>query len=113
VSDELRVAVSDDFVEAIARRAAELVRAELDDAPEWLTIDEAAEHVRSTPSALRWRAQNGKLPGAVKDGGRWLVDRRKLDENLGATVPTSNDSKGRAPLERPRPRHGEKGPPHA
>jgi Helix-turn-helix domain len=113
VSDDFRIAVPEDFVEAVARRAVELVRSELDDAPDWLTLDEAADVYRTSAGALRWRAQNGKLPGAVKDGGRWLVDRRKLDAALVATVPGSNDSMGRASRKRPRPGHGEKGPPHA
>jgi Helix-turn-helix domain len=103
VSDELRIALPADLVEEIAQRAAELVRAELEELPEWLTIEEAAERYRTTPGALRWRAQQGRLPGAVKDGGRWLIDRRALDSSLGATVPIQNETDGRAPLERPRP----------
>lgn len=103
MSDELRIAVPADLMEEIVRRAAELVREELEQFPEWLTIDEAAERYRTTPGALRWRAQNGRLPGAVKDGGRWLVDRRKLDSSLTATVPTLQETNGRAPRERPRP----------
>jgi hypothetical protein len=113
VSDELRVAVSDDFVEAIARRAAELVRAEIDERPDWLTLEEAADVYRTSADTLRARARSDRLPGAVKDGGRWLVDRRKLDASLGATVPNSNDSKGRAPRERPRPGHRGKDLPDA
>jgi hypothetical protein len=103
VSDELRIAVPDDLLNEIARRAAELVREELEQTPEWLTLDEAAERYRTTPSALRWRAQNGRLPGAVKDGGRWLVDVRAMDSSLAATVPTLQETDGRAPRQRPRP----------
>jgi hypothetical protein len=50
--------------------------------PRWMTLEEAAEHVRSTPAALRKRAQRGTLPGAVRDGSRWLVDARQLDTSL-------------------------------
>jgi len=56
------------------------------EAPAWLTLDEAAEHLRTSPGALRARAQRGQLPGAVKDVGRWLVDRRVLDAELHATL---------------------------
>jgi hypothetical protein len=80
---ELRVAVPDGLVEAIAQRAAELVLAELRP-PEWLTLGEAADRYRTTAGALRWRAQHGRLPGAVKDGARWLVNARELDASLTA-----------------------------
>jgi hypothetical protein len=100
---ELRVDVPDELVEAIAQRAAELVLAELRPA-EWLTLDEAADRNRTTAGALRWRAQHGRLPGAVKDGSRWLVNARELDESLGAVAtiraPVKRGSRrgnGRAP----------------
>ena len=82
------------MLEAIAHRAAELVRAELEP-PEWLTLDEAAERYTTTAGALRWRAQHGRLPGAVKDGGRWLVNPRELDEAL--TVGSLRTSRNRGP----------------
>jgi hypothetical protein len=78
---EVRVAVPDDLVEVIARRAAELVREELKQ-PEWLTFEQAASRYQTTPAALRWRAQHGRLPGAVKDEGRWLLNARELDAAL-------------------------------
>jgi hypothetical protein len=80
-ASELRVEVPDELVEAIAHRAADLVRAELE-SPEWLTLEEAAGRYRTTAGALRWRAQNGRLSGAVKDGGRWLVNAREYDQAL-------------------------------
>jgi hypothetical protein len=82
-ASELHVQVPDELVAAIARLAADLVREELA-LPEWLTLDEAAERYRTTAGALRWRAQHGRLPGAVKDGARWLVNARELDEALAA-----------------------------
>lgn len=81
MSDDLALEVPGTLVEAIARRAADLILAETRE-PRWRTLDEAAEHLRTTPGALRWRAQNNRLPGAVKDGGRWLVDLNVLDEAL-------------------------------
>lgn len=79
----LALEVPSRLVEAIAERAAELVLARLEDEPQWLTLEEAAERYRTTPGALRKRAQRGQLPGAVKDGSRWLVDCRALDAALG------------------------------
>ena len=70
--------------------------------PVWLTIEEAAAHVRSTPAALRARARRGRLPGAVRDESRWIVDRRILDAALSGNVPFDN-ANGRAPRPRPRP----------
>jgi hypothetical protein len=97
---ELRVVVPDELVEAIALRAAELVRADLE-APEWLTLEEAAGRYRTTAGALRWRAQHSRLPGAVKDGGRWLVNARELDEALAsATVSADNQRDNRERGER-------------
>jgi hypothetical protein len=75
------------------------------DTPAWMTIEEAAEHVRSTPAALRARARRGQLPGAVRDGSRWIVDRRRLDAALNAKVVDDNRD-GRAPRKRPRPGTG-------
>jgi hypothetical protein len=102
VSAPLRVEVPDELLEAIAYRAAELVRAELAP-PEWLTLDEAAKRFRTTAGALRWRAQQGRLPGAVKDGGRWLVNALELDQALAAASLPRPDNEGRAPPKRPRP----------
>jgi hypothetical protein len=53
--------------------------AESQTAPEWLTLQQAAELRHSTQGALRKRAQRGQLPGAVRDGARWLVNRRVMD----------------------------------
>jgi hypothetical protein len=50
VSHEVRVQVPDELVEEIARRGAELVRAELS-ASEWLTLAEAADPYRTTAGA--------------------------------------------------------------
>jgi hypothetical protein len=88
-----------DRLDLLERRVAELER------PDWLTLAEAAEYLRTTADALRHRAQRGKLPGAVKDESRWLVDRRLIDEALASTtVRAAPHAMGRAPLTRPRPR---------
>jgi hypothetical protein len=105
------------LVEALRPLVAELVDQELERRldeldlrrarPTWLTLEEAADHYRTTAGALRWRAQHGRLPGAVKDGSRWLVNVREFDEALtSATLPADNritSQEGRAPRKRPRP----------
>jgi hypothetical protein len=75
------------ILEPVLARIAELERRvdELD-VPAWLTLEQAASHLGgTTDSALRKRAQRGQLPGAVRDGARWLVDRRVLDRELASS----------------------------
>lgn len=70
---------------AIEELVRELVTTELERrlvGPVWLTLEEAAERYRTTPAALRKRAYRGTLPGAARDGSRWLVDSAALDEAL-------------------------------
>lgn len=87
-------------LDELERRVEEL------DRPEWLTIEEAADHLRTTPAALRARARRGQLIGAVRVGARWLVDRRSLDTALRAATVGPDNQGGRAPRERPRPGTG-------
>jgi hypothetical protein len=86
-----------DRLDAVERRLAELER------PDWLTLDEAADLYRTTPDALRKRAGRGQLAGAVRDGSRWLVDRRTLDATLAKATLSPPINQGRAPRQRPRP----------
>ena len=73
--------------EATDRRLAELEeRVAGLEAPAWMTLDEAAEHLCTTYDALHKRLMRHGLPGAVRDNGRWLVDRRALDAELLANV---------------------------
>lgn len=70
----------DDVVEAIARRAAELVLQRLDDlapASEWLSIDEAAAFLRCKPQRIYDLRSDGRLSRHA-EGGRALVARREL-----------------------------------
>jgi hypothetical protein len=90
-----------DRLDAIERRVGELER------PDWLTLQEAADLYRTSPDALRKRAGRGQLAGAVRDGSRWLVDRRALDASLAAATLKPPTNMGRAPRKRPRPRHQE------
>jgi len=46
--------------------------------PEFLTVDEAADLLRTTPGAIRARAARGQVAGLVRDGRRLLVRRDAL-----------------------------------
>ena len=73
----VKLELAADQVDAIARRVAEILKDESRAAaPDWITLEEAADRLRLTVDAARKRAQRGDLPGAVKDGSRWLVDAR-------------------------------------
>ena len=91
------------LAEALQPLVAELVEAEverrLDElaGPAWLTLEQAADHLQTTPVALRARARRGHLPGAVRDGSRWLVDRRELDRSVAQGMVVADNRNGRAP----------------
>jgi hypothetical protein len=87
VTDDVAAAVAHALRQLVQEEVArELGRRRLD--PEWLMLEEAADRYRTTPAALRARARRGTLPGAVKDGSRWLVDATVLDAALaGASRP--------------------------
>ena len=98
VNERSDPAIEGALLAALLPIVAELVEQELERrlaelAPlDWLTLEQAAERYATTPGAMRKRAERGQLPGAVKDGSRWLVDRRKSDAALAAEatlMPTS------------------------
>jgi hypothetical protein len=81
---DLTLTLAAGLVEAIAQRAAEIVLAASDRSarqPEWVTLEEAGCRLGRSAGALRKRAQRGQLPGAVKDGSRWLIDMRVLEDS--------------------------------
>lgn len=39
----------------------------------WLTVEEYAQFQRTTVPAVHQRLRRGQVPGAVKDGRRWLI----------------------------------------
>jgi hypothetical protein len=39
----------------------------------WLTVEEYAETMRTTPAAVHKRLERGRIPGAVHEGRRWLI----------------------------------------
>src|SRR5439155_24159712 len=97
---ELVAAIERLVDERIARAIEQL------ESPGWLTLEQAAARCHTTPGALRKRAQRGQLPGAVRDGARWLVDRRALDNALQRGTIRTDHENGRAPRERSRPGTG-------
>ena len=71
--------VPPELFERIAERAAELVT-ERDGATDpWLTVAEAAEHLRCTPSRMYSLVSARRIP-FHKDGSRTLFRRSELDE---------------------------------
>lgn len=80
---ELAVAVPSQLVEAVARRAAELL-AEWSAGPEpWIGVPAAAEHIAAPVSRIYALASAGRIPH-VKDGSRLLFRRSTLDAWLDA-----------------------------
>lgn len=80
------ITIPTELLEAIAQRVADILEERQltrSEAPEWITLEEAADRLRLTTAAARKRAQRAQLPGAIKDGTRWLVDARQLDAPAG------------------------------
>ena len=75
------VALSDEDVERIAERVASLAAGSSPSDP-WLSIEEAAEHLRAKPQRLYDLVSTGRLKPA-KDGRRLLFRRSWLDAYLG------------------------------
>lgn len=78
---ELGLQLPDEVVEAIARRAAELVLEQLDELAasrsDWLSIEEAAAFLRCQPKRIYDLRTSGRLTRHV-EGGRALVARAEL-----------------------------------
>jgi len=77
----MQLNVPPEAVEAIARRAAELVLEQLGDragAGELLTVPEAAEYLHCSPQRIYELRSSGRLP-RTSEGGRALVRRADLD----------------------------------
>jgi excisionase family DNA binding protein len=71
-------------------------------ASRWLTIEQTADYLGTTPKAIRRRIERGRLR-AVRDGRRIYVDRHALDETFAAQGSTlrATTQKAPAPLTRP------------
>lgn len=69
--------LTDKDVERVARRVAELVWERLDGRPELMTTAQCAAWLGITPSAVRTRVAEGRLP-AMKRGGRLMFDKTEI-----------------------------------
>jgi excisionase family DNA binding protein len=88
---ELGLQLPEEAIDAIARRAAELVLERLDAAApagEWLTIDEACAFLRCKPRRIYDLRSDGRL-GRYSEGGRALVSRKEL-----AALVVDEDARG-------------------
>jgi excisionase family DNA binding protein len=77
-----------DLVEAVARRAAELVRADIPAAAPlspYLTVKEAAAYLRCGRQRIYDLCSAGEL-SRFKDGERLLIDREELETHVGAVA---------------------------
>jgi hypothetical protein len=105
VNGRTELDVADLFVEALRPLIRQVVREELErigartTRPSWMTVEEFADVMRTTPAAVRARLERGRVPGAVKEGRRWLIPSSASK----GTVDASETSEGRAPTGRPRP----------
>jgi hypothetical protein len=85
--------LADALVETLEPLVAELVDealerrlAELELASSWLTVEEYAELKRTTPAAVHKRLERGQIPGAEREGRRWLIP----ISAAAATLPSSD-----------------------
>jgi hypothetical protein len=60
---------------------------------EFLTVEEVADLLRTTPGAIRARAARGQVPGLVRDGRRLLVRRDTLLRVLERRAPSPGRSR--------------------
>jgi hypothetical protein len=105
MSGELVVGAA--LLEALRPLVAELIAEELERRDtgrrlEWLTVDEAAAQRRTTPGAMRARCERGQVPGAVKDGRRWLIPSLEAELDRG-TMRSDNNKRGERRANGPAP----------
>src|SRR5687767_5261735 len=79
------IALPQVFIEAVARRAAEIVLDQLDQRHQatspYLTVKEAAAHLRCSRQRVYDLLSSGQL-SRKKDGARVLVSRTEIEEHL-------------------------------
>jgi excisionase family DNA binding protein len=73
--------VATQLVEEIAAIVADMVvqRLETSKGPEWMRVDQAAEHLQMTPDAIRALVKRDKVPHHRTPSGRVLLERNELD----------------------------------
>ena len=72
-----------------------LARADNEDKPTLMTVEEAAQYLRFHPSTVYRLARLGKLP-AVKVGKQWRLDRDTLEGWLRANTSVPDDGRAQA-----------------
>ena len=82
--DLLSTSAQEALVHFIGERVAEHLASLATPSPSspWLTVDEAAEHLRTTPGAIRKRISRGQLRAHRPEGSRIMLRRDELDEAL-------------------------------
>ena len=65
IIDVLRPLVAQLVEEEVARRLGEPV--------EWLTVEQYAQLQHTTPAAIHKRLERSRVPGAIREGKRWLI----------------------------------------
>jgi excisionase family DNA binding protein len=70
--------VADEFFDVLAARVADVLLERLATSGEWLRVEQAAEHLGTTPNGIRALVKRGKVPVYRRDG-RLYFDRRELD----------------------------------
>lgn len=81
---ELVLPIPAEWIERAAQRAAEIVAARVEPAPvdPWLTVAEAAEHMRTTPRRINDLTYLHKLTPDGYDGRKPMFRRSTLDAYL-------------------------------
>ena len=78
-SEVLALPLPREVVEAVAQRAAEIVRERADEPESWVGVAEAAEHLACPPSRVYALVSKRAIP-FEKDGSRLLFKRSALDD---------------------------------
>jgi excisionase family DNA binding protein len=76
----VRVEITDEDVERIARRVTELLAERGSSSTVWLDVAGAAAHLRMTKHAIRALVKRHQLPTHRTTNGRLRFDRDELDE---------------------------------
>jgi excisionase family DNA binding protein len=95
---EVRVQFSDDVVEAIAQRAADIAVARLGattNESDYLTVEEGAALIRASRQRIYDLCSDGRLT-RFKDGSRLLLSRAELVAHVGPTGSRSRSRTGAA-----------------
>lgn len=84
--DSLAIPIPDTLVDALARavadRALELLRDDLDQRTPWMTTEEASEYTRIPLGTFKQLSAAGTIPSSTFEGRRKLYHRAVLDEWL-------------------------------